>query len=59
MDKREEADRLAREPSFWPNYRQATKLAQAIEMPLADPHWQARVLNGYCQTKFPSEDRKL
>lgn len=59
MGAREEADKAACEPGFWPNYQPPTKLAQAIEMPLADPHWQARVLNGYCQTKLNAlKDRK-
>lgn len=53
MGEREEADATSREPGFWPNYRSPTKLAEAIQMPLADPHWQTRVLNGYAQTKQP------
>ena len=47
---REQADAASREPGFWPNYRAPTKLAEAIQMPLADPNWQTRVLNGYAQT---------
>ena len=35
------------QPGFWPNYREPTPLARAIQYPLADPNWQSRVLNGY------------
>lgn len=50
MSMREEADAIAREPWFWPNYR-TSKLAQAIERPLSDPSWQNGVLNAYAQTR--------
>jgi hypothetical protein len=36
-----------RAPGFWPNYREPTPLARAIQYPLADPNWQNRVLNAY------------
>lgn len=47
---RQEADAIAREPWFWPEPHEPTPLAKAIQMPLADPNWQTRVLNGYVQT---------
>lgn len=41
------------EPGFWPNYREPTPLARAIQYPLSDPNWQSRVLNGYIAMKGP------
>lgn len=40
------------EPGFWPNYKEPTPLAKAIQYPIHDPHWQNRVLNGYAQTRL-------
>jgi hypothetical protein len=48
---REAADAASREPGYWPNYQEPSKLARAIERPLTDPSWQIGVLNGYAQTK--------
>lgn len=52
MNDRQKADAISKEPGFWPNFQEPSKLAQAIQMPLSDPNWQQRVLNGYSQTKF-------
>ena len=48
---RQEADAATQAPGYWPNYREPSKLARAIERPLADPNWQNGVLNAYAQTK--------
>ncbi len=40
-----------RAPGFWPEYVEPTPLARAIQMPLADPNWQTRVLNAYVARK--------
>jgi len=48
---RETADAISRSLGFWPSYTAPTKLAEAIQMPLANPNWQTRVLNAYAQTK--------
>ncbi|MGY6251685.1 hypothetical protein ACXIUS_29870 [Bosea thiooxidans] len=39
------------QPGFWPEYTDPTPLARAIQMPLADPLWQSRVLNAYVSRK--------
>lgn len=52
MSKRSDADAVSREPGFWANFREPSKLAKAIEMPLVNPNWQKSVLNAYSQTKF-------
>lgn len=55
---REQADAISKEPGFWPNYSEPTPLARAVGMPLADPHWQNRVLNGYAVTKQRAKEGK-
>lgn len=40
-----------RAPGFWPSYVEPSPLARAIQMPLADPNWQTRVLNAYVSRK--------
>ena len=47
MTPRQEADAIAKEPGFWPNYQEPTPMAEAIQFPLADPQWQSRVINAY------------
>lgn len=44
---KQQADAIAREPWFFPNYREPTPLARAIQMPLADPLWIDRVVGAY------------
>lgn len=53
MGAREKPYRPDLEPGFWPNYVEPSPLARAIQMPLHDPNWQQRVLNGYASTKLP------
>jgi len=42
-------DRPDLEPGFWSNYQEPDPLARAIMYPLADPHWQERVIAAYVQ----------
>lgn len=51
-DRRREADAIAREPWFFPEPHEPPPLAHAVQMPLSDPHWQSRVINGYVKTKL-------
>lgn len=47
MAERLKPKRPDEEPGFWPEWREPTPLAQAIQYPLNDPFWQNRVINAY------------